>query len=465
MMESKERNRLLAILFLGVLMGAMDIAIVGPALPAIRNYFNVDDRIVTWVFTTYLLTNLLGTPIMAKLSDRFGRRNIYVLDVALFAVGSIVVGSAPSLPIVLLGRGIQGFGSGGIFPVASAVIGDVFPPEKRGGALGLIGAVFGLAFIIGPILGGVLLKYGGWQMLFWGILPLAIILLPLAWKFLPNNPGARSGKADLAGTFILGAFLLALAYGLNQLDTAHLSESLRSWHVFPFLILSVILLPVLVRIEKRANDPIIRPVLFGTQQLRLADMLSFGAGVVEGGTVFIPALLVAAFGVTESKASFMLIPIVFTLAIGAPTFGRMLDKHGSRTVILIGTILLTIGAVGVSFFPLSVIFFYITGGLIGLGLSALLGAPVRYIMINEAPADDRAAAQALISIATKVGQMITGALIGAVAASLGGGVVGYQAAFRVLAIFAFLLIFFAWRLKPQAAEQAMLKENESAGLS
>jgi len=460
-MDNKQRNRLLIVLFLGVLMAAMDIAIVGPALPAIRKYFQISDRIVIWVFTTYLLLNLLGTPIMAKLSDRFGRRNIYVMDVTLFAIGSIVVATASSLPVVLLGRGIQGFGAGGIFPVASAVIGDTFPPDKRGGALGLIGAVFGLAFIIGPILGGILLQYG-WQMLFWGLLPLAVILIPISWKILPTESSSAVGKADWAGTFVLGAFLLSLAYGLNQLDTAHISESLRSWNVFPFLIASILLLPLLVRIETHAQDPLIHPTLFSTKQFILADLLSFGAGVVEGSTVFIPALLVAAFGVTESKASFMLIPIVIALSIGSPSFGKLLDRSGSRVVILIGSTLLTLGIIGLGFFSLSITFYYIAGVFLGLGLSALLGAPVRYIMINEAPAKERAAAQALISINTKIGQMITGALVGAVATSLGGGILGYSSAFQVLAVFSALLIIIAFWLKPQTAEKETQSRNEAA---
>ena len=459
-MDNKQRNQLLTVLFLGVLMAAMDIAIVGPALPAIRKYFQISDRTVIWVFTTYLLLNLLGTPIMAKLSDRFGRRNIYVMDVTLFAIGSIVVALAPSLTVVLIGRGIQGFGSGGIFPVASAVIGDTFPPDKRGSALGLIGAVFGLAFIVGPILGGILLQYG-WQMLFWGLLPLAVILIPVSWKILPTKASKTPAKADWIGTFALGAFLLSLAYGLNQLDTSHLVASIRSWKVLPFLLASIVLLPVLVQIEKRAQDPLIHPTLFSTKQLLLANILSFGAGVVEGCTVFIPALLVAAFSVTESKASFMLIPIVIALSIGSPTFGKMLDRNGSKVVILIGTTLLTIGLIILSFITISTVSYYVSGILIGLGLSALLGAPVRYIMINEAPPKERAAAQALISINTKIGQMITGALVGAVATSLGGGLIGYASAFRVLTFLSALLIIFALLLKPKTDERETLERNEA----
>lgn len=106
--DTRTRNRLLLVLFLGVLMGALDIAIVGPALPAIQAGFGVDDRALTWVFTIYVLANLVGTPLMAKLSDRAGRRSIYVMDVALFAAGSLIVALSPTFGVLLLGRAIQG---------------------------------------------------------------------------------------------------------------------------------------------------------------------------------------------------------------------------------------------------------------------------------------------------------------------------------------------------------------------
>ncbi len=460
MQDSRARNRLLALLFLGVLMAAMDIAIVGPALPSIRDYFGVDDRAVSWVFTTYLLLNLIGTPLMAKLSDTFGRRPIYVLDVLLFMVGSVLVATAPSLSVVLIGRGVQGFGAGGIFPVASAVIGDTFPPEKRGSALGMIGAVFGLAFIIGPILGGVLLMFG-WQWLFLAPLPLAVFVLIGAWRTLPSQPAAERPPFDIAGMVSLAVILTGLAYGVNHIDAEHLSASLRSPQVWPFLLAALVLLPIFARIEQQSSNPLIRPSLFRTPQLQRANFLSFGAGVVEGVMVFIPALLVAAFHVTESRASFMLVPIVLTLAIGAPLAGQMLDRFGSRFVVLIGTSLLTLGGLVISFIPLTVGTFYLAGALIGFGLSALLGAPLRYIMINEAPPSDRAAAQALISILTKVGQLLSGTAIGALAASMGGGVTGYTGAFRVLTVFIAGLVVVAIGLKPQSIERATLTRYES----
>ncbi len=264
------RNRILLVLFFGVLMAALDIAIIGPALPTIQSAFGVSERSLTWVFSVYVLMNLVGTPLMAKLSDTYGRRNIYMLDIALFGIGSAVAMLSPSFGVLLVGRAIQGFGAGGIFPVASAVIGDTFPPEKRGGALGLIGAVFGLAFIIGPIIGGLLLLIS-WHWIFAINLPIAVILFVAAWRILPSTQLASQMPFDWPGMLVLAFLLGSLTFGLNQIDTANFVGSLLSWAVWPFLLLAVILVPVFWRLEQRAADPIIRTHLLATRQLRLAE--------------------------------------------------------------------------------------------------------------------------------------------------------------------------------------------------
>ncbi len=457
--NARERNFVLGVLFFGVLMAALDIAIIGPALPAIRDGFHTTDRAVVWVFTTYLLFNLIGTPLMAKLSDRLGRRDVYIADVLLFVLGSVVVALAPSLTWVVVGRGIQGFGAGGIFPVASAVIGDTFPPEKRGRALGIIGSVFGVAFLIGPVVAGVVLQFFSWHMLFWGPVPFALLLIPAAWRWLPVEGTPSKGRADWRGMVLLAVALGSLAYALNQLDAANLVASARSPQMWGLIILAGAAMMGLAVVEQLADDPIIHPRLFGSRQLVLANTLAFGAGVVEGSMVFIPALLVAAFGVTESRASFMLLPVVATLSVGAPLFGHLLDKVGSKVVILIGTALAAVGTALLGFVSLTPALFYVAAGLIGFGLSALLGAPLRYIMLAEAPPEERAAAQALISVMTKVGQMLTGAVVGAVAASLGGGATGYTASFRVLAGWAVFLFLLSFLLKHREAERATLQRT------
>jgi MFS family permease len=457
--DPRTRNRILAVLFSGVLMGALDIAIVGPALHSIQNAFGVDERAIAWTFTIYVLFNLVGTPLMAKLSDVFGRRSIYILDVTIFALGSLLVAASSSFAMLLVGRSVQGLGAGGIFPVASAVIGDTFPPEKRGSALGLIGAVFGIAFIVGPILGGVLLLLG-WQALFVVNLPIAAAVIALSLRWLPATRAPQRRAFDWPGMAALGSLLAALAYGVNQIDTRHFLASLATPGVWAPLLAAAVLLPVFWLAERRAQAPIMHLTLFGTPQVILASLLAAGAGLGESGLVFMPPLAVAALGLKASAASFMLMPVVLAMSVGSPLAGRLLDKVGSRVVVLTGAILLAGGMVLLGGFATSLSLFITAGVVIGLGLSALLGAPVRYIMLNEAPASERAAAQGAIALFTGVGQLMSGALVGAVAASQGGGVAGYETAYLVIGGVALLLAVLALGLKRRAEELATLKRNE-----
>lgn len=462
-MDNKKRNSVLLVLFLGVLMGALDIAIVGPALPAIQKDLNVTNRLLPWMFSIYVLFNLIGTPLMAKLSDIYGRRSIYVLDVALFAAGSLVVvlsRSAESFPLVMVGRAIQGFGAGGIFPVAAAVIGDTFPPEKRGSALGLIGAVFGLAFIIGPILGGLLLGLG-WQWLFLINLPIALLVILMSLRLLPTTRPDKVTAFDWTGMGVLALSLAALAYGLNQIDTSHFFRSLVSLGVLPFLLGALVGFIVLVSIEKKAQNPIIPLALFSRKQLRLGFLLTAGAGLGEASLVFMPLLAVAALGVKTTQASYLLMPVVLAMAFGSPTTGRLLDKFGSRLIIMAGTAILTLGVILLSQFAASMTLFIISGILIGLGLSALLGAPIRYITLNETSIGERSAAQGVVAVFTSVGQLVGSASVGAVAASRGGTASGYSLAFFTIGILGIFLLIAAGMLKKQADERATVQQHSA----
>jgi EmrB/QacA subfamily drug resistance transporter len=464
-MDNKQRNRLLGVLFVGVLMGALDIAIVGPALPAIRAEFGLDARAASWIFSAYVLANLIGTPLMAKLSDFFGRRAIYVLDVALFAVGSlVVVGSHGSgaFWLLLIGRVVQGFGAGGIFPVASAVIGDTFPAEKRGGALGLIGAVFGLAFIIGPIVGGVLLGLG-WQWLFAINLPIAAVVIVLAWRLLPHHRLATTGGFDALGMVALTVALGTLAYGLDAVDTDRFVASLASLDVWPWLLASLLAWVVLVRVERDAVNPVFPVALFGRRQLALGYVLTAGAGLGEASLVFLPSLAVAALGVSASVGSYLLMPVVAAMAVGSPLAGRLLDRLGSRVVILSGVAVEAVGMFLLSRTSGSLVLFIVAGLLVGLGLSALLGAPVRYVTLNETTASERSAAQGLVTTFTSIGQLLGSAAVGAAAASAAGGAAGYERAFAMIGVLGAGLFVAALFLKSRDAEAAPIGRRDPAG--
>ncbi|HVY65025.1 MAG TPA: MFS transporter, partial [Gammaproteobacteria bacterium] len=328
---SSERA-VLSVLFAGVLMAALDIAIVGPALPAIRATFDVGGRTLPWVFSGYVLFYLIGTPLLAKRSDRRGRRVVFVQSLALFAAGSLLVAGALNFPMLLAGRAVQAFGAGGLFPVAAAVIADTVPLERRGRVLGLIGATFGLAFLLGPLLGGLLLHWS-WRALFLINVPVAALLMVLARRTLPQQGRAESGAFDARGAALLSVVLAAIVLGIGQIDTEQWVASLLSPRVWPWLLLVAVGVPLLWSIEKRAADPVLPPALLRSRQLKLVGIIALAAGTVEAGMVFLPDVAVRGLGVDAAAASFMMLPLVLTIAIGAPLAGQLLDRIGPRAVV------------------------------------------------------------------------------------------------------------------------------------
>ena len=453
-MDEKQRNKVLILLFVGVLMGALDIAIVGPALPAIQAEYAVDSRQLAWIFNIYVLFSLISTPLMAKLSDRFGRRGVYIIDVALFGAGSLIVASARSYPVLLLGRAVQAIGGGGVLPVAAAVIGDTFPAEKRGGALGLIGAVFGMAFLIGPILAGFVLKYASWHWLFLINLPIAVLLIAGAARLLPATRPAQRKPFDIPGVLLLSVLLGSLAFGITGLDqTLPLLGALQPAIGLPIL-LALVLVPVFWSVEKRAGDPVLQPRLFRSRQMNVAGILAVGTGMSETSGIFLPSLAVTGLGMSTHQASFWMIPTVIALVIGSPLAGRLLDRIGSKIVVQGGLLLTAAGFFIFGFLGTDLTWFVVGQVLSGLGLSALLGAPLRYVVLTEAGKDQRAAGQGLLSVVLSIGQLTGAALVGAIAASRGAGPEGYQLGFIAIGVVMALTTLAAFALKNRAAERA-----------
>lgn len=454
---AKDRNKVLILLFLGVFMGALDIGIVGPALPSMESFFNINARSASWVFAIYILFFMIGTPLMAKLSDMYGRRPVYILDVTLFAIGSAITAFSFSFEMMLLGRAIQGFGAGGIFPVASAFIGDTFPPEKRGGALGIIGSVFGFSAVIGPILGGLLLKYG-WQWLFIINLPIALLVIILSFFILPVTKRKWVSDFDWKGTVVLSVLVTSLAYGVNQIETGNFLGSFISLKVWPFLLLALILVPVLWKVEKKSDDPIIQVDLLSNKEVRLATGISIGTGLSQSAIVFIPSFAVAAFSLSITEASFMLIPLVLTMTICAPLIGLLLDRLGSKIIILVGSFLLIVGMIMISLLASNTYIFMISEVIMGMGLITILGSPLRYIMLSESPPKERASGQALININSSVGQLIGGAFIGTVIASQ-TGLSGYETAYLLIAFVGIVILGLAFGLKSRNEQLKTTRTN------
>ena len=455
-MSKTDKPYILALLFLGVLMGALDISIVGPAIPEISHSIHIAREALSWVFSIYVLFNLIGLPLLARLSDVFGRRNLYVISVLIFAIGSIIVALSHSYELLLFGRAIQGFGASGIFPVASAVIGDVYPPEKRGRALGMIGAVFGLAFLIGPVIAGLILKFFEWNVLFSINVPIAVVLVAGALRFLPSKKGGTMKGFDWPGVILLGIFVGTFALALNSTDHKNFFHSLIHPPVSWFLLCAVASFWLLMRVEKRAAMPIVNLALFRRLQVRVVGIIAIATGIFQASFVFVPDFTVHAFNVPSSKASFMLLPVVLATAIGSPVAGRLVDRFGSRIIVIIGLLFAGSGVFQMTLVGHSLTHFYIAGAFVGFGLSMLAGPSLRYIILNEVTASERALTQGILTMFISLGQISGSAIIGAVTASHSESTVGYNNAFLLLTGITAVSFFIALALKSRSREKSDL---------
>jgi predicted MFS family arabinose efflux permease len=229
--------------------------------------------------------------------------------------------------------------------------------------------------------------------------------------------------------------------------------------VLSLILFGLALLIPLYLVEKRAKDPVIYFNLLKQKQFSLTMLLALGVGVAQAGIIFIPTLAILAFGLGISLASFTLLPLVVATVIGAPLFGYILDRRGSRFILINATVILAIGLILLSLFSTSnFIIFLVSGLIIGFGLSGILGAPLRYIILNEAPMKDSAAAQGLLSINTSFGQIIGAAILGSIIASHGSQLSGYNISYAFLAFIAFVMFLLAWALKSRSVELESLKK-------
>ena len=448
---------LIAVLFTGVFMAALDTAIVGPAIPVLRETFGVDNRAVGLVMSVFVLFSLCSTALMANLSDRLGRRPIYLFSVSTFAIGSLLIALSPSFWMVIASRAIQGIGAGGITPTASAVVGDLFAPAQRGRMLGLIGATYGMAFVLGPPLASGLMVALSWHWIFLLNLPIAAVILYLGAKVLPHkrSSGAQP-RLDLCGIALTFALLTALVLGITRILDP-LVNPLIGMALWPWLLLLVALLAAaLVVVEGRSQAPLLPLFLFRTRQLSTTYLLAMGAGFGMGSVIFLTSIATHAYGVTAKNAGFVLLPLVVCSMLGSGGGGRLLNRLGPRNMVLLGFANLALGYGLCAITSQGLWLFLLASVPVGLGIGIVVGGALRSIAIDEAPLAVRAGAQGLINICTAVGTLVAAAFIGAMADFSGGEALGFSKAYVLVAalMLAMLLVALGLHKKTKASLQA-----------
>jgi EmrB/QacA subfamily drug resistance transporter len=336
-LSHRAKMEILFAVMLGLFLGALDQTIVGPALPTIVTQLSGNDYYV-WAITIYLLTSTISVPFWGKLSDLYGRKPIFMIGIVIFLIGSALSGLSQNMAMLILFRGIQGIGAGSLFPVALAVIGDLFTPQERGKYQGLFGAVFGIAFVAGPLIGGFLTENVGWHWIFYVNIPIGIVALIVIQRLLPTvkTPSATR-NFDLIGGFIFTVAMVFLLVGLTNKQFGDWNEVA----VGGFILVGIIGTLLFIFAESRAKEPII-PLGLWKGRTYSATMVSvfFAAFAFFGAIVFLPRWFQVVEGFSPTNSGLAALPLMIGLIGSSIISGLIVSRTGHYKWLIVGAVAL-----------------------------------------------------------------------------------------------------------------------------
>jgi EmrB/QacA subfamily drug resistance transporter len=366
--ETTKRNLAVAGVMLVIFLFAIDATIVSTAMPTIVAKLG-GLELYSWVFSIYMLTSALTTPVFGKLSDLYSRRRLMLIGIGVFVAGSALCGAAQSMEALIWFRAVQGLGGGAIYALSFIVVGILFPAEQRAKVQGVISGIWGVASVLGPLAGGIIAENWSWRWAFFVNLPVAAVAIALIVVGLKEpRQERRAHKFDIAGMLTLLAALLLLFYALSH--GAHSRQPLNA-QLAELLALASILLIAFYFIERRAAEPIIPLDLFYLRLFKTSTAVGMLAAMgVFGAISYLPLYLQGVTGLTASRAGMVLLFLSVAWTLGSVIAGQALNRFGYRDVSAFGMLFM---AVGYSFFvasrsELSVVWVAVSGTLIGTGM-------------------------------------------------------------------------------------------------
>ncbi|HTW21121.1 MAG TPA: MDR family MFS transporter [Mycobacteriales bacterium] len=400
-------------LMLGMLLAALDQTIVATALPTIVGDLGGLNHL-SWVVTSYLLASTVSTPLWGKLGDLYGRKRFFQAAIVIFLIGSALSGLSQNLNELIAFRAMQGLGAGGLIVGAQAIIGDIVPPRERGRYTGLIGAVFAVASVAGPLLGGFFTDDLTWRWVFYINLPIGAIALFVVAAVLHARTSRIQHDIDYLGAAVMSAAVVALILMLTW------GGSTYSWGSPVIIILGIVavaLFGVLIAVEQRASEPLVPLKLFGISVFRV----SFGTGAIVGFSMFgaltfLPLFLQIVHGASPTSSGLQLLPIMIFVLVMAIVSGRRITATGTyRRFPILGTAMTAVALYLFSHiawntpFWQTAIYMAILGAGLGLTMQVLIIAAQ-----NSVPYRELGVATSLATFSRSIGGSIGVAVFGTI---------------------------------------------------
>jgi EmrB/QacA subfamily drug resistance transporter len=416
-MNQKSKWGILSGVILAMLLSSLDQTIVSTAMPTIVQELKGLEHI-SWVFTAYMLGSTVTVPIYGKLSDIFGRRTLYLIGIGIFLGGSMLCGLAQNMTQLILFRGLQGIGGGAMMVNSFAIIGDVFPPAERGRYQGMIGGVFGLASIGGPLLGGWITDNASWRWVFYVNIPLGIIAILVLAGTLPKlGKYITDKKIDWWGAFFILTTLVPLLLSLVWAGSIY---SWMSWQIISSLTLAIASLFIFVRIETRTSNPILSLALFRNRVFLVSVCATFLTSMgMFGAIIYVPVFSQGVIGGSATHAGLVLTPMMLALVTASALSGQIISKTGKYKWLAVTGMVITVA----SLFYFSTVDSHTSNGaliarmiLLGLGLGSTL--PIFTLAVQSAFPKNRlgevtAGTQLFRSVGGTVGTAVLGGIMNA----------------------------------------------------
>lgn len=399
-----------------LLLSALDQTIISTAMPQIVRDLNGLSHL-SWVFTGYLLAATIATPIYGKLSDIYGRKSFFMSAVVIFLVGSALAGQSQSMTQLIFFRTLQGIGGGGIMANAYAIIGDLFTPKERGKWQGILGAVFGLASVVGPLLGGYLTDQASWRWTFYINLPIGIAALFLIGILMPRIiPSNQNRRIDYLGAITLAIGLSSLLLGFVWGGSQY---AWNSWQVLAAFGSALVVLSIFAFIERAAKDSAILPLdLFQNPIFAVAGFATFLSGMAMfGAIIYIPLFGQSILGTTATSAGAILTPLMFGLITASIIGGQIISRTGHYKLLgIFGLAVVTSALYLLSQMTAETTKLQLVERMVGMGFGLGSTLPVFNIAIQNAFDRTRlgvvtAASQMFRSIGGTVGTAVMGGVL------------------------------------------------------